>query len=100
MSGWPGLSCWVRRARLHRADAMTAFDLIRRALAEELQRQGPAGLIVWYDAGGTLAKVASGGLPEGVRLLRWEGSYLALRLELEEADPRFEQRWVVYVPGD
>ncbi len=33
-----------------------------------------------------------------MRLLRFEGSYLALRLALEGEDPLFQSRWVIYIP--
>jgi len=66
----------------------------------ELERQGPSGLLIWYDPGGSLASLLPAALPEGVQLLRFQGSYLALRFALESEDPAFEKRWVVYVPEE
>lgn len=77
---------------------MTLAAMLRQLLEEELRRQGPAGLVVWYDAGATLSAIAARAVPEGARLLRFAGSYLALRLALESQDPDLEGRWVVYVP--
>jgi len=71
---------------------------LRAELGRALAGQGQAGLVVWYDAGGTLESLAEGATPEGARLLRFEGSYLALRFGLEAADPEFQGRWVVYLP--
>ena len=76
----------------------TLVALLREMIVAELQRQGAAGLIVWYDPGRTLADLVERALPPGVRLLRFEGSYLALRLALEGEDPLFRSRWVVYIP--
>lgn len=77
---------------------MSIVDLLRQALTEETQRQGNAALVVWYDQDGTLASVAERALPAGVNLLRFDGSYLALRLLLEQQDPDLGGRWVVYIP--
>lgn len=74
--------------------------LLHKEIDSEFQQQGEAGLIVWYDQNGTLASVVARSLPDGVRLLRFEGSYLVLRFQLEGQDPRFERRWVVYVPEE
>ncbi|MBC7234013.1 MAG: PglZ domain-containing protein [Chloroflexi bacterium] len=71
---------------------------LRELLCDELQHQGQSGLLVWYDAGGTLKPIVEQALPQGVRLLPFQGSYLALRFALEGEDPQFRQRWVVYVP--
>ncbi len=71
---------------------------LKELLNEELQRQGPSGMVVWYDPSGTLSAIAEQAVPEGARFLRFDGSYLALRFELENADPELQGRWVVYVP--
>jgi len=74
--------------------------LLKALLNEEFQHQGEHGLIVWYDAGGTLESIVKKSLPEGVNLLQFEGSYLALRFTLEEKDPNFEKKWLVYIPEE
>jgi len=71
---------------------------LREVLQEALRRQGRSGLVVWYDEGGTLESVTGRATPEGAKLLPFEGSYLALRFELEGQDPDLKGRWVVYVP--
>lgn len=77
---------------------MSVKRWLRELLCDELQHQGQSGLLVWYDAGGTLKPIVEQALPQGVRLLPFQGSYLALRFALEGEDPQFRQRWVVYVP--
>lgn len=71
---------------------------LKELLREELQRQGAAGMVVWYDPNGTLSAIAEQALPEGARFRRFDGSYLALRFELENEDSALQGRWVVYVP--
>ena len=77
---------------------MSLEDMLRRSLADEFLRQGPAGIIVWYDKGATNAGLLPSALPEGAQLLPFEGSYLSTRLALERQDPRFDRKWVVYLP--
>jgi len=77
---------------------MSLTSVLQDVISNELGRQGQAGLIVWYDPQGTLAALVERSIPKGVRLLPFQGSYLALRLELERQDPQFAQRWVVYIP--
>jgi hypothetical protein len=70
-----------------------------RALGRVLEaRATHRQVLVWYDPSGNLAALAPRAVPEGRRLLAFDGSYLALRASLEEADPRLEQTWLIYVP--
>jgi hypothetical protein len=55
-------------------------------------------LVVWYDPGATLADLAASAVPEGAQLLQHEGSFLETRARFEEADPRLEGNWLIYVP--
>ncbi|MCL5265975.1 MAG: PglZ domain-containing protein [Chloroflexi bacterium] len=77
---------------------MSIAGLAEQALVEELQRQGGAGLVVWYDQGGSLAAIVSNAVPNGVQFLKFQGSYLALRFALEKRDQGFRGRWVIYIP--
>jgi hypothetical protein len=72
--------------------------MLHRTMDQEFERQGQEGLIILYDVGGTLASLVEKAVPENVRLLRYEGSYLAVRLALEGEDPEFQKRWLLYVP--
>jgi len=77
---------------------MAIVRWLREEIKEGFQRQGGAGLVVWYDPGGTLAPVVEQARPKGIRLHPLDGSYLALRLELESQDPDFQGRWLLYIP--
>lgn len=75
---------------------------LRQWLCEELkdafERQGEHGIVVWYDAGGTLESVVQQAMPQNTQLVCFDGSYLALRFALENEDPNFQGRWVIYIP--
>lgn len=71
---------------------------LHNLITEEFSRQGSHGIIIWYDPGGTLQSLLKHALPENAHLLPYEGSYLALRFKLEDEDPSFGQRWLVYIP--
>lgn len=77
---------------------MPLIDKIRSELQRLFERQGEHGIVVWYDAHGTLSELVANALPKGVRLLQFEGSYLALRFELEEQSPDLTGKWLIYVP--
>jgi len=70
-------------------------DALRGILAERTRRRP---VVVWYDPFGTLATALHQAAPDGVGVLEHRGSYLELRASFEEADPRLERRWLIYVP--
>ena len=54
-------------------------------------------ILVWYDAGGTLEPVIDKAIPENVSLIKYEGSYLQIRVRIEtEGD--LEKKRLIYVP--
>lgn len=67
-----------------------------KGLLEQRMRGRP--VVVWYDPGGTLARVVEHAVPEGAQLLVHEGSYLELRARFEQADPGLEGSWLLYIP--
>lgn len=73
---------------------MTLADEIREVLKE--QRDFP--IIVWYDEDGSLQDIIESALQKGMRFIRYEGSYLRIRFDIEEKDPEFRDRWLVYIP--
>ena len=77
---------------------MGLLDRLRQEISEALGRQGEHGILVWYDPGGTLQDLAPGAAPPGTSFLRFRGSYLALRYEVEEQAPDLTGRWVLYIP--
>lgn len=70
-------------------------DALRGVLAERTMRRP---VVVWYDPSGTLATALHQAAPDGVGILEHQGSYLELRASFEEADPRLDRRWLIYVP--
>jgi len=77
---------------------MSLITWLRKEIEEKFNRQGDAGIIIWYDPGGTLATLVNNALPKDVDLLRFEGSYLTMRFKLESNDPSFKKRWLLYIP--
>jgi len=77
---------------------MSLRDWIRSELKRAFERQGEDGIVVWYDAGGTLSELVDDVVPEGVRLIKFDGSFLALRFELENNSPDLTGKWLIYVP--
>lgn len=77
---------------------MGITESVRQTITQEFNRQGEAGLVVWYDENGTLASIIEKLNFENVKLLKFDGSYLALRFALESQDPEFKGRWLVYIP--
>ena len=77
---------------------MLITELVKQIVSEELKKQGEAGLVVWYDENGTLASVIEKLVLENVKLLKFDGSYLALRFVMEAQDPEFKGWWLVYIP--
>jgi len=73
---------------------------VKDFLGRELEKQGRAGVIIWYDPNGTLKPIAERVIPDDIRFLSFDGSYLSLRFVLEDADRKFEKRWVIYIPEE
>jgi len=69
---------------------------LNEIVKEELQR----GLFVWYDPLASFVSIVEKVVPRGAKLLKFEGSYLALRFKLEDEDPEFDKKWVVYIPEE
>jgi len=67
-------------------------DLLREKFEEKC-------IVVWYDAGGTLEPILPRVVPEGVELLRFRGSYLAIRAKIERSDDLRKLR-LIYVPRE
>lgn len=69
---------------------------LKEIVKEDLQR----GLFVWYDPLASFVSIVEKVVPRGAKLLKFEGSYLALRFKLEDEDPDFDKKWVVYIPEE
>ncbi len=77
---------------------MPLRDWILSELKSAFEHQGEDGIVVWYDAGGTLSELVDEVVLEGVRLIKFDGSFLALRFELESNSPDLTGKWLIYVP--
>lgn len=73
---------------------MTLEKWLKEIVKEKLQK----GLFVWYDPLASFEPIVEKVVPKGAKLLKFEGSYLALRFKLEDEDPDFDKKWVVYIP--
>ena len=73
----------------------TLVAAVQQVIKERLQDHP---VLIWYDDGGTLADVVPRAVPDGVELVTFEGSYLAIRAHIEREDPTFQRRWLIYVP--
>jgi hypothetical protein len=71
---------------------------IRSELTQAFDHQGEHGIVVWYDAGGTMSEVVDEVVPEGVNLVKFDGSFLTLRFKLENKSPDLSGKWLIYVP--
>ena len=69
-------------------------------LKEVVEKNIQKGIFVWYDPLASFEDVVKRVIPKGAKLLKFEGSYLALRFKLEDEDPEFEKKWVIYVPDE
>ena len=69
---------------------------LREMVKENLKN----GLFVWYDPLSSFEDVVEKVVPKDAKLLKFEGSYLTLRFKLEDEDPEFEKKWVVYIPDE
>jgi len=74
---------------------MTTLVARLKGIVAELVRRHR--IVVWYDPAGTLRDCVSAALPDGTELHVHEGSYLALRVAFEEANPKLERPSVLYV---
>jgi hypothetical protein len=73
---------------------MTLEKWLKEIVKEKLRK----GLFVWYDPLASFVPMVEKVVPKGAKLLKFEGSYLALRFKLEDEDPEFDKKWVVYIP--
>jgi hypothetical protein len=76
----------------------TLKSWIRSEIKRAFDHQGEHGIVVWYDAGGTMSEVVDEVVPKGIKLVKFDGSFLALRFELENKSPDLSGKWLIYVP--
>ena len=69
-------------------------DAVRQTIERELEDRP---VFVWYDPGAALLHVAEKLANTDIKLLVYDGSFLAVRVAFEEADPALRGQTVVYV---
>jgi hypothetical protein len=69
-------------------------EAVRQAIERELEDRP---VLVWYDVGAALQHDAEALATTGIRLLVYDGSFLALRVAFEEADPALRGQTILYV---
>ena len=54
-------------------------------------------IVVWYDEGETLSEVMGKFALDDINFIKYNGSYLAIRAEIEKSDSHLEQKWFIYI---
>ena len=74
-------------------------NTLTRGIAETLETHlAGKPIVVWYDRDGALSGVIQEAVPSGANFIQLDGSYLRIRERVENDDPNFSKKWVIYVP--
>ncbi len=55
-------------------------------------------ILVWYDKDGSLQDLIVDVVPSDVTFIRFMGSYLRIRSQIDGSDPELERKWLIYIP--
>jgi len=55
-------------------------------------------ILVWYDTEGSFRDIINKLGIAGVKLLVFDGSYLEIKVKIEEEDPELKDKWLIYIP--
>ena len=69
--------------------------VLRTAIKETFSNNAP--IVVWYDNGGTLQSLAEHTIPKDVEHVKYQGSYLAIRVQIE-TEKDFKKQRLIYIP--
>ena len=69
--------------------------VLQTAIKEAFSNNTP--IVVWYDNGGTLQNLAEHTTPKDVELIKYQGSYLTIRVQIE-TEKNFKKQRLIYVP--
>jgi len=69
--------------------------IIEKWLKDIVKEKLRKGLFIWYDPLASFESIVERVVPKDAKLLKFEGSYLALRFKLEDEDPEFKKKWVI-----
>ncbi|MEM3765828.1 MAG: PglZ domain-containing protein [Candidatus Bathyarchaeia archaeon] len=69
--------------------------VLQTAIKEAFSNNTP--IVVWYDNGGTLQTLVETITPKDVELIKYQGSYLTIRVKIE-SEKDFKKQRLIYVP--
>lgn len=69
--------------------------VLQTAINEAFSNNTP--IVVWYDNGGTLQTLIERTTPKTVELIRYQGSYLTIRVQIE-TEKDFKKQRLIYIP--
>jgi len=69
--------------------------VLQTAIKEAFSNNTP--IVVWYDNGGTLQNLAEHTTPKDVELIKYQGSYLTIRVQIE-TEKDFKKQRLIYIP--
>jgi len=69
--------------------------VLQTAIKEAFSNNTP--IVVWYDNGGTLQTLVEHTTPKNVELVKYQGSYLTIRVQIE-TEKDFKKQRLIYVP--
>jgi len=69
--------------------------VLQTAINEAFSNNTP--IVVWYDNGGTLQTLTEQATPKNVELIKYQGSYLTIRVQIE-TEKDFKKQRLIYVP--
>jgi len=73
----------------------TTLERTLRDMLKEKQEENRS--IVWYDEGATLEPIVDQTIPRNTELIKYEGSFLKIRVQIEEEEDLGRKR-VIYIP--
>jgi hypothetical protein len=69
--------------------------VLQTAINEAFSNNTP--IVVWYDNGGTLQTLVEHATPKNVEPIKYQGSYLTIRVQIE-TEKDFKKQRVIYIP--
>jgi len=69
--------------------------VLQTAVNEAFSNNTP--IVVWYDSGGTLQTLSEYTTPKNVEFIKYQGSYLKIRVQIE-AEKDFKKKRLIYIP--
>lgn len=71
---------------------------LKEAIRDKLNKKfSETNMIIWHDAGGTIEPIIDQTIPQNADLIKYEGSYLQIRAQIEKEGDLRKKR-LIYVP--